>query len=210
MARIDTPQLDKLYITFFHQLIFETLRLTQFIDRTPKFKTHNEARLVFSDRHVWIATFDGALELTISCRPSDWQLSSLALFPRALVPAVEHLYILEKKSGDLQDDIENIQWMELLHPFTAVKSLYISRKFVLRIGSALQELVGEGVMEVLPVLQTLHLEEPLLPGSVQGTVGRFVAARQLANHPIAVSRWELKSALRHQHTSRQSCPLPGS
>jgi hypothetical protein len=28
-----------------------------------------------------------------------------------------------------QDDIESSQWLELLHPFTAVKDLYISREF---------------------------------------------------------------------------------
>jgi hypothetical protein len=39
VARIDAPLLDKLKITFFHQLMFDTPELTQFIDRTPNFKT---------------------------------------------------------------------------------------------------------------------------------------------------------------------------
>ena len=48
MARIDAPLLANLSITFFHQLIFNTPHLTQFISRTPKFKAHDEARVVFS------------------------------------------------------------------------------------------------------------------------------------------------------------------
>jgi hypothetical protein len=200
MARIDTPRLNKLDITFFHRLSFDTPQLTQFISRTPKLRTHDEARVVFSEREASVAlpqTFGGMLKLAISCRQPEWQLSSLAQFcsssfPQAHVPAVEHLHILEDRRSQLrwQDDVENSQWLELLHPFTAVKSLYISREFAPRISPTLQELVGERVTEVLPVLQTLSLEEALPLGPVQEIIGQFVAARHLANHPIAVSRWE--------------------
>jgi hypothetical protein len=201
VARIDAPLLDKLAITYFHQLIFDTPQLTQFIRRTPKFKALDEARVVFSDWHVWVTlpqSSDGLLELSISCRRSDWQLSSLAQvcsssFPQAFIPAVEHLYILEVGYCDWQDDIEKSQWLELLRPFSAVKYLYLSRRFVQRIAPSLQELVGERVTEVLPSLQTLFLEETSFPsGSVQGIIGQFVAARQLGGHPITVSRWERK------------------
>jgi hypothetical protein len=199
VALIDAPLLDNLEITFFHRLIFDTPQLTQFIRRTPKFKAHDEARMIFSDWFVWVTipqSSDGLLELAISCRRSDWQLSSLtqvcsSSFPQAFIPAVEHLYILEVGFCDWQDDVENSQWLELLRPFTAVKYLYLSRRFVRRIAPALQELVGERVTEVLPALQTLFLEETHSSGPVQG-IGQFVAARQLSSHPIAVSRWERK------------------
>jgi hypothetical protein len=55
--------------TTFHQLIFDTQQLTQFIGRTPKFKARDEAPVVFSDRVVWVTlpqTFDGVLELAVS------------------------------------------------------------------------------------------------------------------------------------------------
>jgi hypothetical protein len=202
VARIDAPLLDKLVITFFNQLIFDTPQITQFICRSPKFKARDEARVVFSDSHVWVTfpfpqTSDGALELGISCSPSDWQLSSLAQvccssFPQALIPAVEHLYILKHRSSRLcwQDDIESSQWLELFHPFTAAKGLYVSQEFAPRIAPALRELVGERATEVLPSLQSLFLEETPPSGPVQETIEQFVAARQLASCPIAVSRWE--------------------
>ena len=78
VARIDAPLLDKFHITFFHQLIFDTPQLTQFIGRTPKFKACYHAQVKFSDQAVWLSTIDTKLSLTISCRQSDWQLSSLA------------------------------------------------------------------------------------------------------------------------------------
>jgi F-box-like len=200
-ARIDAPLLDKLVITFFHQLLFDTPQITQFISRTPKFKAHAaEAHVVFSDSHIRVTfpqTLDGALELGISCSQSDWQLSSLAQvcsssFPQTLIPAVEHLYILKHRSSQLrwQDDIEGSQWLECLNPFASAKGLYVSQEFAPRIAPALQALVGKSVTEMLPTLQNLFLEEPQLSGHAQEAIGQFVAARQLASHPIAVSRWE--------------------
>jgi hypothetical protein len=99
---------------------------------------------------------------------------------------VEHLYI----EGGLhwQDDIEDSQWLEVLHPFTAVKYLYLSREFASLIAPALRELAAE----VLPSLQNLFLKDLDPSGPVQGAIGKFVAARQLAGHPIAVSHWDGK------------------
>ena len=200
VAQIYTPLLDELAITFFHQLMFDTPKLAQFISHTPKLTTHNEARVVFSDGDVSVTfprTYDGTLELGISCREPDWQLFSLAQvcsssFPQALIPAIERLYILEDGFPRLhwQDDIENSQWLDLLRPFSGVKNLYISREFVPRIVPALQELVEEIVIEVLPALESLFLEEPLLSGHVPKTIGQFVVARQRAHFTIAVYFWE--------------------
>ena len=200
VARFNAPLLDDWQITFFHQLMFDTPRLIQAIPRSPKYRAYDEARMTFSSQVVSVTlpqTSNKELNLEISCRQPDWQLSSLvqvcrSSFPQVFIPAVEHLYILEQGPPQLlwQDDIENSQWLELFNPFTAVKSLYISHDFTPRIVPALQELVGEKTTEVLPALQTLFLEEPLPSGPVQEAIEQFVAARQLAGHPITVSLWE--------------------
>jgi hypothetical protein len=200
VARIDAPLLDKLWITFFYELIFDTPQLTQFISCTPKFKAHDKAHVSFDHKDVSVTLpqkFDRTLRLGVSCSQTDWQISSLAQFcslsfPQSLILAVERLYIHSHRAWGWQDDIENSQWLELLHPFTAVKGVYISQEIAPRIAPALQELVRERVAEVLPVLETLFLEEPLTPGSVQETIGPFVSARQLSSHPITISRWERK------------------
>ena len=200
VARIDAPLLDDLDITFFHQLIFDTPQLSQFISRTPKLGAHGEARVVFSDGRVSITlahprTLSGRIRLGISCTQSDWKLSFLAQvcsssFPPAFIPAVEHLYIQTRPSGmHWQDDMENSQWVELLHSFTGVGSLYIYQYFTPLIAPALQELVEEEVTEVLPALQTLFLEDPIPSSPAQEGIEQFVAARQLAGHPIAASPW---------------------
>jgi hypothetical protein len=78
----------------------------------------------------------------------------------------------------------------IFHPFTAVKNLYVIREFAQYIGTpALEELVRERVIDVLPALENIFLEEPQPSGPVQEAVAEFVAARQLLGRPVAVSHW---------------------
>jgi len=202
VARIDAPMLDNLDITFFHQLIFDTPSLPQFISRTPNFKAPHEACVAVSDSSVRIAPLRPfvrgfRVDLEISCRQSDWQLSSLAQvcrssFPYTFITSLENLYIHEDEYPRLrwQNATENAQWLELLHPFAAVKNLYLCKEFTPRIAPVLQELVEERVVEILPALQGLFLEEVNPARPVQEAIGQFVAARQLSGHPIAVAQWD--------------------
>jgi hypothetical protein len=205
VARINVPLLVELGIQFFHQLIFDTPLLTQFIGRISKFNKHDRAQavVVLSDKAYVIFTLPQTsngkphiLQFGISCGQSDWQLSSLAQFcgssfPYALIPAVEHLYIVEScyPQPRWQDDIESDQWLELFHPFTAVKFLYMSEDFVPRVAHALQASVEAGVTEVLPALRVLFLEEPCPSGPVLEVIEKFVAARKLSGNRIFVFLW---------------------
>jgi hypothetical protein len=130
--------------------------------------------------------------LTILCKPSGWQLSSLTQFcdsPFISLFNPEHLDIREMIyfRPHWQGDVENIQWLELLQSFTTVKSLFLSKEFTLRVVPALQELSGERIMDVLPALQTIFLPEPSLLGPIEKAVVQFVTARQLSGHPVAVN-----------------------
>jgi hypothetical protein len=104
---------------------------------------------------------------------------------------LEDLYIYDypRLQQDWKDDIENGLWLEPLHPFTAVKNLYLSKHIARRIGPALQELAEGRTMEVLPALQNIFFEGLESSGPVQEGIAKFVAARQVACCPIAVSSW---------------------
>lgn len=101
----------------------------------------------FSDSHVTVSlpeAFASGLDLDISCRQFDWQLSGLAQvcgssFPQDLIHTTEHLYILDYGNSELrwQDDIESSQWLELLYPFTAVTDLFPSQSIAPRVAPAL-------------------------------------------------------------------------
>ena len=206
VARIDAPQLDCLGITFFHQLIFDTPQLVQFFARTPNIQPLVEAHILFSYYYVEISSSwesPKKIMLRISCRQSDWQLSSLAQvysssLPAAFFPMVERLHISRDEEYDeprWQDDIEDSQWLEVLQPFTALKDLHVSQEFLPRIAPAFQGLAGERVTEILPALQSLCLQELHPSGPVREAFEKFVTARQLAGHPIALSdEWSEEDA----------------
>ena len=200
VACIDAPQLSNLYITFFSDIIFDTPQLIQFVGRTPVPRALEKAHFTFWNRGAdvnFLRTSGygfGAFRVGISCRGSDWQVSSLEQVCTScllLSSKLEDLYIHEApyEQLDWKDNIENGLWLELLHPFTAVKNLYLSKEIATRIAPALQELIGGRTTEVLPGLQNIFLEglESSMP--VQEGIRQLVAARQVASRPIAVSRW---------------------
>jgi hypothetical protein len=199
---LDDPQLNKLYITLFNDIEFDAPQFTQFIDRTPRFKALEKACVTFDGRATSINISSetsgygeppGELNVNIPCRELDWQVSSLEEVCTSwvpLLPALEALYISEYSRPNWKNNIENTPWLGLLHPFTAVKNLYLSEKTARRIVPALQELVGTRTTEVLPTLRNIFLEELKPSGAVQKGIRRFVAARQVISHPIAISRWE--------------------
>ena len=200
VARIDAPRLKSLDITFFNDIVFDTPQFTRFISHTPTFKAFNEASVVFGDAIASIklsskTSGDGELTVEILCRELDWQVSFLEqVCTSSLSPlsTLEDLYIDEDRYRQpvWEDNIDNALWLELLHPFTTVKNLFLSEKIAPRVVPALQELVGGRTTEVLPTLQNVFIEGLQPSGPVQEGIGKFVAARQVTSHPITVSRWD--------------------
>jgi hypothetical protein len=196
VIRIDAaPLLGRLRIYFFNQTIFQNL--AQFICRIPKFQELNDPQVVIfvgGEIAVNVPSRKILGDQVITMGPErigklGWQPSSLAQLCTSslrLFLTAETLFL----TGPLPHwrDIENIKWLEFLHPFIAVKNLYLSENFAPCIASALQELVGERVLEVLPGLQKLFLAERS-SGAVQQAINEFVEARKLSGYPIAFSGW---------------------
>jgi F-box-like len=199
VARIDTPQLKSLRLTFFNQVLFDTPHFIQFMSRTPALKVLEKALVRFTDGDSKVNLSSqapgGTLDVKVPCKELDWQVSSMEQVCTSCLPplsTLEDLYIYEKPVSPpiWQDNIENALWLELLQPFTAVKNLYLSEKFASRIMPALRDLVEGRSTELLPVLQNIFLEELQPSPTVQATIQQFFAARQVTSHPIAVSRWD--------------------
>jgi hypothetical protein len=191
---IDTPQLDDMRISFFNQIDFDTPRLAQFINRTPKLRKR-DATVKFREYGACVLLSPGFLEIAIPCREPDWQLSSMeqvcnsSLYP---LSTIEDLYIENRYSGPVSknDGIENTLWLQLLLPFTAVKNLYLSKAFAPCIAAALQELDGGRITEVLPGLQNIFVSELEPSGPFQENIRQFVAARQFSDRTITISVWD--------------------
>jgi hypothetical protein len=204
VARIDTPSLDSTSITFFHQLIFDVPQLARFMRRATRFQALNEAHVDFycgldCDRYAvqvgplpQTRTFDDKSKLVIFYEELDGLLSSLVQVCTSFFPSiytVESLYICGLP-WEWHNDADVMQWLEIFHPFTAVKSLYLSEVFAQFIAFVLQGLVGERMTDVLPALEGLFVEDLQPSGPIQEAIVQFVAARQLLGHPVAVSCWD--------------------
>ena len=210
VARIDAPLLDHFDIlfTFFYlsrEIVLDTPRLLQFISRIPKLQEPDKARIgigsTVSKFHIDLrrsGQTSSIVRLEIFSMEPERQSPCLAQFCRSPLfplPTLECLYIDGckypagyQRAGDTT--AENTRWLELFRPFTFVKNLFLSTHYALHIASALQGLIGEGAMEVLPTLENVFIEDFRPSGSIDEAIGQFVAERHLSGHPITVSRWD--------------------
>jgi hypothetical protein len=201
LARTDAPRVKNLDITFFEQIRFDTPQLFQFISRRPTLRAPEMGCIKF-DFITNIVKFRsrisdfGELKVEIPCTASEWQFLSLEqVCPSSLplVSTLKDLSIYEKMRKRYLPPhwhVANTLWLELLRPFAAVKNLYLSRNSVRRIAPALQELVGGRTTEVFPALENIILEGFWKSDPLHKGIEKFVAARRLIGHSVAVSALE--------------------
>ena len=190
MSGIDAPLLKNLGITFFSQLVFDTPQLRHFISRTRtltgKFTAPDRARIYFKHGCVTVGPF--RISLGILCNPSDWQISSAAqLYNSALCPLPTLQYLeIHNPRNFWEDDMENVQWLELLQLFPSVKDLVLSVKSFRLVAPALDELDGGIVTGVLPALQNIVLQGHQPSEADNKSIEKFIATRQLLGIPVTV------------------------
>ena len=204
ISRVDAPLLDNFQIILFHQLTLDVSQLHQFIGRTETLDAFNHADVQLSTAGASIELsqetpnhYRPRISLSMQCYASDWQCSFLAQACRLLSPTLstfETLSVCENKYESLTpgwvDDMENSQWLELVHPFTSVKNLRLCKVVAAHIVSALRQLTEERVADVLPALQNIYVKGLQLLGPTQEGIDQFVAARRLSNHPVTVKPWD--------------------
>ena len=206
VAQIDAPQLTNLGIVFFHQLVFDTPQLLQFVCRTNAPNASIDADLLFCDDSVRLNLYSlkrksdrhKILGLVIRCMGSDWQLSSLSQVCRSLSPLlsrVKHVGLCQDGHGlrpHWHDDMEHAQWLELLQWFTGVEDLCLTQELGLLVPSSLQELAREGVTNVLPALRSISIDGFGPLGPIEAAViKKYVAPRQLSGRPVTLDRWSM-------------------
>jgi hypothetical protein len=205
IARIDTPLLDRLHMTFFSDVVFDILRLYKFLDHGDRRKPFIRANLRLCPHQV--TTFlesPSGFKMNITCNVSDRPLESMTRLCDQLIPLLPQVETLEIHEDcwdgaeffgydeqEWQDVVEDPDWFELFDLFVSVKSLYIADRLGLILSTVLEKVTGERVTGVLPALQNLFIWD-LWPVDelVEKTITPFVSARQLYDHPIVVQPWE--------------------
>jgi hypothetical protein len=208
VARINAPGLINLEIRINSEIDFDTSQLVHFISRTPRFKACNEIHLAFGVMAIWVRfplrPFDPQnieeLRIKISQRVIlGWQVISLAQVCTSTLPpisasAVEHLYIYHNSpQPHWHGNIESTLWLELLGPFIAVKNLYISKEYVPHILPVLQQIVGDRMTELLPMVQNLFLEGYQSSGPHPEGIGMFISVLLLSGRTMTFFHWDRDS-----------------
>ncbi|KAH9960070.1 hypothetical protein BGW80DRAFT_1564415 [Lactifluus volemus] len=211
VARIDTPAILSIRTEFFNQLDFDIPHFLQFISRTQIPGSFEEAKLDFDGKNAYIHVghrdppggkeFEIVLSITISCHALDWQVACLAQICGKISPflsSVERLLIADPSFHyesiivipftDWKDYVDNPQWLEIFHAFSALHHMRIPHRLGGIIASALLELTGERVMDALPMLHHLYLPYSAF---TQQAIQPFISSRQRSNHPATVHLTEM-------------------
>jgi hypothetical protein len=110
-----------------------------------------------------------AFVVTVDCWHFDWQVSSMAQISNALsqvFSAVEDLTLeheVHSQSSEEHNDVDRIEWRNLLRSFSNVKTLLVEDRLVEELSDCLRLEDGELPLELLPELQELtYLEAAML------------------------------------------------
>jgi len=204
VARISAPLLSVFEMVFFNQTDFNVLQLTEFIDRVERFKVLDRVEVFFENRMVvvtlssqkeMLAVDCPFLEVRSVCGPSEWQFLHRAQVHSSfttLLSSLERLDIVSYPDSPLilEDEVENVEWLQLLFPFPAVKDLYLSGVPGINVAWALQDLDEERVTVVLPALQRIFLEGLPPSEDMWEAIKPFMVARQLSGYPVTINYWE--------------------
>jgi hypothetical protein len=196
VCRISTPRLERLRIRLFKQHIFSVPRLPQFMNATENLR-FDSAEIEFSSEQARVETYiretdEFAFAIKVDCWHLDWQVSSAAQISNALgqvFSAVEHLTLehqVHSQSSKEHDDVDRIEWRNLLRSFGNVKTLRVEDVLVGKLSHCLRLEGGELPLELLPKLQELTYFGSGPSGETGDAFTSFIDARQNAGCPVTL------------------------
>ena len=187
VARINSPGLKDIEITFFYKRIFDVSKLSEFIDRIEIQKSHRRADVISSERAISISlTQPGAptcFKVQVLCETLCGQVYSMAQICShfsTLISRVEDLRINVTRPPSGQDNVDSERWLDLIDSFTAVQWFHLAGNLSTNIVLALQP-SERWRKTVLPVLHKLCIREPEpYDGSLRKAVVSFMYSRRLS------------------------------
>ena len=193
VCRITTPRLENLRIRLFKQLTFSVPHLHQFMNTTENVRFDN-AEILFKDEYTHLRmSFRDAYTypfiVEVDCRHLDWQVSSVIQISNSLrqvFSTVEHLTLrheLHSQSSEEHNDVDRVEWRNLLRSFSNVKTLRVEDGLVEELSRCLGLEDGELTLELLPDLQELKYFGSRDTGDAFTS---FVDARRNAGRPVTL------------------------
>ena len=116
------------------------------------------------------------VRITIICEGIDWQVSHMSqLLSQSSVTLsnVVHLNLTNLKLDGQLEGMDDVEWRDLLHPFSTAKTLHVSQKLTEHVSPALEDITG-GI--VLPSLDSIRLA-----GQPASSGKKLLARRRLSS-----------------------------
>ena len=202
VVRINAPRLHMIWTIYFNQFVdFEIPQLWQFINcsedlhqpRCFLVNFRNEfvsfsARPTTTHWHIlkseYIERISRQIDVYTQCKGIDWQVSHLALALNQIsgptvLSNILHFAIHSDSISPDTEDVDDIEWLQLLCPFSSVQTLFVSKEFAGHVSRSLKNTAATMANEVLPALDMLCLE-----GQPMTFAHKFVAARWESGHPV--------------------------
>ena len=197
VASIYTPRLHMIWTSFFNQIVdFEIPRLWQFVEHSEDFHRPMQCLLEFQAKNVTFcaspttrilesksfAAFTRCMNINILCKGIDWQVSHISQALNrisAVISNMLHLAIDSSSVSPEPEGMDDIEWLELLRPFSSIQTLFVSREFAGHVSRALENATSVMATTFLPALDMLCLEgQPVPP------LHRFIASRRESANPV--------------------------
>jgi len=187
VARIDTPRLNSIKITYLTDL--QVTQLSHFFDRSVGPFKH--ATILFDVPHFSLKMsrptgwdWHHPVTTVISCLGIGLRVSNMARVPSkfsAMLSTVVDLKLIGSIRTRHPNDADDLECLHLLHQFSRVQALYASRDIAACLARALNSTTGEIVAKALSSLDLICLEEQ--PSS---SIEKFFAFRQLSGRPVTI------------------------
>ena len=196
VARIDSPHLGDMNITFFHQRTMDASQLGRFIERVEMHTSLTQADVQTSAHAISISFTDSSdrtpLRIQISCKQLDLLLPCMAQVCDQISPFLSPVIILGINAAQpfgRWDDVNSEQWLDLLRSFkfSCAKSFWVADKLTTAILGVLGP-ANEGNTAMLPSLCYVRVLKRIpMGGPLWDSVQSFITARWISGRPIELT-----------------------
>jgi hypothetical protein len=199
MARISAPSLSYFEIHYFNQLVdFEVPQLWRFIDHSEDLRQATRCFVEFQDNYGYFGAgpsthipesesfddFHRRIVVSLLCQGIDWQVSHMSralnqISATSILSNMVHLAIDSSKISTEPEGMDDIDWLQLLRPFSSVQTLFVSKEFAGQVSRSLDDIPEVMATELLPALDMLCLEDQPV-----SSAHMFIATRGESGRPV--------------------------
>ncbi|KAH8981996.1 hypothetical protein EDB86DRAFT_3106941 [Lactarius hatsudake] len=184
VARIDGPQLDRIFTIYLNLVDIEVAQLSRFINRSvgPELDPDKLAHFAFYSTGVGLAVYNHAcpnhrlIWNSVICGGTNWQVSQIAQVLSRISAAfsnVVHLKLGTGLNGGRQlEGTDDVEWLLLPPPI-------------------LHHVTAEMIAEVLPSLDLICIE-----GQRASSIEKFVTGRRVSGRPVTITNTEMEFSRR--------------